>query len=449
VKALRFILYNCIFVLLFGCSSQTAKESSGSVAAVVNGVEITQAEIEYFAKNSIPPGTDKAVAFEQKKAVLANLVRAELLAQKAKEMGLDKDPDFTMALYEAKRQVLAGMAESKLVKEVKPVTPEIAKSVVENNPRMFSDRKLLVYEEILIQGVDVPFLKSLIAMADSGATAEQLIEVLKSNKKVFQKTIKSQTSDQIQPVFLEILLKSKPEKPLVARIEDKISMIMVLHEVRPVPLLGEQAIQTAMAMVNAQQRNALFSKSMTDLVNTSKIIYLGEYAKQSTGKREITSLPSPDKKQAGRLMYKSVVIGAILSVSVIFALLALTTSMRILRGKLWLPRLWPSPSISEEPISPYEWKYEAYQTEKFYIGFIALVIVAVLAMDIFLIAQYFSILVIIAGLMSGVLLGIAVSHVFRLDALQALSHKLYTVLVAIFTVPVIMGLVIIITHPGA
>ena len=446
MKALRILYFGCIFVLLFGCSSQSSKESSGSVAAVVNGVEITQAEIEYFAKNSIPPGTDKDVALAQKKAVLANLVRAELLAQKAHDMGIDKDPDFTIALYEAKRQVLAGMAESRLVKNATPVTREIAKTVVENNPRMFSDRKLLVYEEILIQGVDVPFLKSLIAMTDNGATAEQLIEVLKSNKKAFQKTIKSQTSDQIQPVFLDVLLKSKPEKPIIARIEDKISMIMVLHEIRPVPLLGEQAIQTAMAMLNAQQRNALLSKSMNDLVNTSKITYSGEYTKPSNEKHETTNLPTPNKQQAGRLMYISTVYGAILSVSVIFAFLALTASMRILRGKLWLPRLWPSSSIAEDTQSPYDWEYEAYLTEKVYIGFMALIIATVLAIEIYLIVQHFSVLVIVAGLLSGALLGIACSQAFRLKALGNLSHKLYIALVGIFTVPVIIGLVAIITH---
>jgi EpsD family peptidyl-prolyl cis-trans isomerase len=448
MKTLGWLFWGYILLFICGCSSQSAKESSGSVAAVVNGVEITQAEIEYFAKKSTYANTNQAAALEQKKAVLSNLIRAELLSQKAHELGIDKDPDFTIALYEARRQVLAGMAESRLLKDAKPVTPEIAKTVVENNPRIFSDRKLLVYEEILIQGVDVPFLKSLIAMVDNGATTEQLVEVLKSNKKIFQKTIKSQTSDQLQPVFLDTLLKSKLEKPLIARIEDKISMIMVLHQVRPVPLLGEQAIQTAMVMVNAQQRNALLSKSMNDLINTSKITYFGDYAKPSTGKRNVINLPSPDKQQTKKLMYQGVIRGAILSVSCIFALLALTASMRILRGRMWLPRLWSSSSISEEPLSPYEWEYEAYLTEKFYIGFMALIIVAVLAMDIYLIIQNFSILVIIAGILSGILLGIAVSHIFRLEALQALSHKLYAILIAAFTVPVIIGLVVIMTHSG-
>lgn len=448
MKILSGIFWAFVLFVVFGCSSQSAKESSGSVAAVVNGVEITNAEIEYFARNSVPPGAGNAETIRQKKAILANLVRMELLAQKAQKMGLDKDPDFTVALYEARRQVLAGMAESKLVKEVKPVTPETASSLVSNNPRIFSNRKLLIYDEILIQGVDVPFLESLIAMNEKGATEAQLIEVLNTKKKVFQKTTRSQTSDKIQPIVLDVLLKSTPNRPIIARVEDKFSMILMLHKVLPVPLQGAQATQAAISMAYAQQRNALMAKSMTELLNSAKITYYGDFAKTSAGEKKVTGLPIPDQQRAARKTYKSVGFGAILSVSVIFAMLVMTASMRILRGGLWLPRLWPSSNIPDEPKTQYEWAYEAYKIEKFYIGVVALVIIAVLAFEVYLLAQYLPILGIIAGVLSGVLLGVAGSHVFSLTALKGLSHKVYAVLVAVFAAPVIFGLLFIMTHPG-
>ncbi|WP_169817598.1 EpsD family peptidyl-prolyl cis-trans isomerase [Chlorobaculum limnaeum] len=448
MKILSGIFWVLVLFVVSGCSSQSAKESPGSVAAVVNGVEITHGEIEYFARKSVPPGAATAETIEQKKAILANLVRMELLAQKAQEMGLDKDPDFTLALYEARRQVLAGMAESKLVKDVKPVTSETANSLVENNPRLFSNRKLLVYDEILIQGVDVPFLESMISMNEKGATEEQLIEVLNSRKKVFQKTTRSQTSDKIQPVILDVLLKSTPNRPIIARVEDKFSMILMLHKVLPVPLQGAQATQAAMSMAYAQQRNVLMAKSMTELLNNAKITYYGDYAKTSAGEQKVTGLPVPDQQRAARKTYKSVGYGAILSVSVIFAMLVLTASMRILRGGLWLPRLWPSSSIPDEPKTQYEWAYEAYKIEKFYIGFMALVIIAVLAFEIYLLAQYLPIPGIIASVLSGVLLGVAGSRVFSLAVLKGLSHKVYAVLVVVFTVPVVFGLLFIMTHPG-
>ena len=448
MKILSGIFWALVLFVVVGCSSQSAKESSGSVAAVVNGVEITNGEIEYFARNSVPPGAGNAETIRQKKAILANLVRMELLAQKAQKMGLEKDPDFTIALYEARRQVLAGMAESKLEKEVKPVTPETASSLVANNPRIFSGRKLLVYDEILIRGVDVPFLESLISMNEKGATEEQLIEMLNSKKKVFQKSTRSQTSDKIQPVVLDVLLKSTPNRPIIARVEDKFSMILMLHKVLPVPLQGAQATQAAMSMAYAQQRNALMAKSMTELLNSAKIIYYGDYAKTSAGEPTVTGLPVPDQKRAARKTYKSVVFGAILSVSVIFAMLVLTASMRILRGRVWLPRLWPSSNIPDEPKTQYEWAYEAYKIEKFYVGVVALVIIAVFAFEIYLLTQYLPILGIIASVLSGILLGVAGSRVFSLTALKSLSHKVYAMLVAVFAVPVIFGLLFIMTHPG-
>ena len=448
MKILSGIFWALVLFVVVGCSSQSAKESSGSVAAVVNGVEITNGEIEYFARNSVPPGAGNAETIRQKKAILANLVRMELLAQKAQKMGLEKDPDFTIALYEARRQVLAGMAESKLEKEVKPVTPETASSLVANNPRIFSGRKLLVYDEILIRGVDVPFLESLISMNEKGATEEQLIEMLNSKKKVFQKSTRSQTSDKIQPVVLDVLLKSTPNRPIIARVEDKFSMILMLHKVLPVPLQGAQATQAAMSMAYAQQRNALMAKSMTELLNSAKITYYGDYAKTSAGEPTVTGLPVPDQQRAARKTYKSVVFGAILSVSVIFAMLVLTASMRILRGRVWLPRLWPSSNIPDEPKTQYEWAYEAYKIEKFYVGVVALVIIAVFAFEIYLLTQYLPILGIIASVLSGILLGVAGSRVFSLTALKSLSHKVYAMLVAVFAVPVIFGLLFIMTHPG-
>lgn len=438
------------FILFFvcGCSSQSAKESAGNVAAVVNGVEITQNEIEYFAKNSIAPGTDKATTIEQKKAILANLVRSELFAQKAQKMGIEKDPDFTLALYEARRQVLAGMAEARLANSVKPVTPEAANSLVENNPRIFAGRKLLVYDEILIQGVDVPFLDSLIALTGKGATEAQLVSELESKKKIFRKTTKSVTSDKIQPAILDVLLKAKPNHPIVARVENKFSMIMTVHEVLPVPLQGNQAIRQAGAMAYAQQRSALLAKSLSDMVNSSQITYYGDYAKPSTGVQKGAALPVPDKQKAARKTYKSVAFGVILSASCLLAMLVLTASMRILRGVLWLPGLWPSSGSPNEPQKLYEWDYEPYWIEKFYIGAVALFILAVLAFEIYLLAQPFSIFGIIAAVLSGVLLGVAVSRIFGLAALRGLSNKVYAVLIAVFTAPVIIGLLYIIRYSG-
>jgi EpsD family peptidyl-prolyl cis-trans isomerase len=437
-----------LVIFLSGCTSRPEGEK-GRGAAVVNGVEITQGEVDFFAKKSISPGTGETEAFEQRKAILASLVRMELLAQKARELKVDKDPEYTIALYEAQRQVLAGMAEARLIKNMPSISAETAKEVVANNPRLFSDRQLLVYDEILIQGVDVPFLNTLISMVDSGATEGQLLEKMKSQNKVFQKTTKSVTSDQIQPGILEVLLKSKLGHPIVARVEDKFSMIMLLHLSLPVPVQGEQATRAIMSMAYSQERNKILLKNQADMINSSKITYYGEYAKNTIGDQKTTGLPSPDMQSASRKTFKSIGFGVILSVSLTFAILVLTVSMRILSGKLWLPRLWPSSNIKDEGQKAlYDWDYEAYSIEKIYIGFIALVILSVFGIELYLLNQYLPLFGIIVGALSGVLLGVGVSRVFSLEALTSLSNKVYAVLIAVFTAPIIIGFLFIIRHPG-
>ncbi len=447
MKILKSLFSAILIVFFYGCSSQSSKESNSGVAAVVNGVEITQGEVEFLAKNSIASGTDKPEAIEQKKAILASLVKTELLAQKGRELNVDKDPEYAIALYEAQRQVLAGLAEARLAKTISPISSDQAKELVANNPRFFSDRKLLVYDEVMIQGVDVPFLNSLIAMVDNGASEEQLLEELSSKNKVFQKITRSLTSDQVQPGIADVLLKSKLNHPIVARVGDKFSMILMTRMAVPLPIQGEQAKRVMMSMAYSVQRNNLLAKSITDMVNSSKITYYGEYAKTSDH-QGLAGLPNPDKKSEATKIASTIRIGAVLSVSFILGVWVLTASMRILRGELWLPRLWPSKAGAKERETAYEWAYEAYPLEKNYIAVVLLGILACFVYEIYLLVHYYPIPGIIVSIFSGVVLGIASSRVFTLDALKNASNKIYAVLIAIVTIPIIVGVIYIMRQSG-
>ena len=75
-------------VLLGGCQ----KEATGQVAAVVNGEEITLQEINAeLAQLQVPEGVDRA---QVQQAALQRIVDRRLLAQAAKEDGLDATPEF-------------------------------------------------------------------------------------------------------------------------------------------------------------------------------------------------------------------------------------------------------------------------------------------------------------------------------------------------------------------
>ena len=75
-------------LILAGCD----KEPEGQVAAVVNGDEITLQEINAeIASANVPAGTD---AKQLQRQALNRIVERRLLAQSAREDGLDKTPEY-------------------------------------------------------------------------------------------------------------------------------------------------------------------------------------------------------------------------------------------------------------------------------------------------------------------------------------------------------------------
>lgn len=447
MKTLRTLLsLFAVFLTLTGCSHQEDGQTNGGVAAVVNGVEITQREVNYLYQRSAAPNASPEAAQNQRRAILADLVRSELLAQKARAMKLDKAPDFTLAMYDARRKVLAGLAQKELVSQVSPVTSEVAREIVANNPRLFANRKFLVYDEVLIPGVDEPLLKALNEKADNGASLNQLLDELNAKKIRFRRATRAVASDQIQPAILEVLSRAKPGNPLVARVGDKFSMLLMLDSIVPVPLVGDAATQTAQMMLMAQKRNAAISKEMATMLNSAKISYFGEYAEKYDGNRKLSALPTPDKSVATKSVYRKFVFGGIISVSFISAMMLLTASMQILRGEAWLPRLWPDSKKGDEERSPYEEPYSAYLFEKLYVLLIGLAAIAGLVFELLTFWPLLPVWGSIVAVVSGVLLGTLSSQILGMDKVQNWPQKVHLLLVAVFAMPIAAGVIAILRY---
>ena len=83
------LIGSCALALLAlsGCK----REATGQVAAVVNGDEITLAELnQEIAEARIPPSADKKAV---QQAALQKIVDRRLITQVAKEDGIDKQPE--------------------------------------------------------------------------------------------------------------------------------------------------------------------------------------------------------------------------------------------------------------------------------------------------------------------------------------------------------------------
>ncbi len=127
---------------LAGCD----KEATGQVAAVVNGEEITLQEINAELGNTpIPDGVDKKVI---QQAALQKIVERRLLAQAAREDGLDKTPDYLLRERQLRDALLVQLMGQRAERALKVPDQQEIDKFISDNPLMFAERKILTVDRI-------------------------------------------------------------------------------------------------------------------------------------------------------------------------------------------------------------------------------------------------------------------------------------------------------------
>ncbi|NTW53789.1 MAG: peptidyl-prolyl cis-trans isomerase, EpsD family [Chlorobaculum sp.] len=443
MKKLTSLLFALLLGILAGCSQQTSKESDSGVAAVVNGVEITKRQIEYLYQRSAMPNMSDAESANLKRRILSDLVSLELLAGKGKEMKLDNSPDYSIALYAAQKNVLAGLAESKIMGNQPPVTADQAESVVQNTPQLFAGRKLFVYDEVLFPGVDMPLLESLDKMAVNGAPLNTLLDELRAKKIPFNKTLIALTSEKIPPQVLSFLNQINPNvAQVIARKGDNISIILLLRAAYPTPLEGESARRAAMAMIASNQKNVAMAKAMNDELNSAKITYYDEYLKKADAKSKLVALPEPDTEKTKKAFRKNILLASGLSLSFILAVMMVTAVIRTLYSMAWLPRLWFGSSSSIERTQHYDIRATSTLTRRIYLAVMVLLISAAMVFSIMLLWNKIDALVLFASIAIGIIAGIIASRLLNFGILQAWSRKTYLIIATLLGVLVLVSVVI-------
>ncbi len=131
---------------LAACSSDAVP--TGQVVATVDGVEITQADITAELRG-INPGAN-VNAKELQSLALGSIIDRMLIANAAEEQGAGGTPEAALAKRRAEQMTLAGLLEERLGANVPEVTAEEATNFVNDNPAMFSQRRIMMVEQIIV-----------------------------------------------------------------------------------------------------------------------------------------------------------------------------------------------------------------------------------------------------------------------------------------------------------
>ncbi len=139
-----------------GCS----KKATGQVAAVVNGEEITLDELNAGLNGArIPDGADKKMVMKQ---VLQQEIDRRLLAQAAKEQGLDRDPSYISQQRRMNEDLLVRMFAKKSADSIPVPTADEIDKYVASNPSIFAGRTRYKMDQIQFdRPADIGQLKAL------------------------------------------------------------------------------------------------------------------------------------------------------------------------------------------------------------------------------------------------------------------------------------------------
>lgn len=126
-----------VATLLAACSGKTA-QTDASVVATVDGQELTTADLGDSLQS---PGATANVP-QPSRAAIDALINEHLMAEQARDAGLDSDPTVAHALQNARRRILAEAFAARLVPPRSTPTAGETEAYYQQNPALFSQRRL-------------------------------------------------------------------------------------------------------------------------------------------------------------------------------------------------------------------------------------------------------------------------------------------------------------------
>lgn len=252
-------------------TSGCGKKATGQVVAVVNGDEITLDELNAeLSSVNLPPSADKKLAMRQ---LLQQVVDRRLLAQTAKEQGLDRDPAYIMQQRRANEDLLVRMYAKKSADTIPvPTAAEIDKYIA-GHPMVFGSRTRYKLDQIRFEmPADPSRLKSL----EADHSMDAIIASLNSMGIKFQRGGSALDSGSVAPAALKQVTSLPPGEPFITPAGRQIA-VSVITGTEPLPVPDAQIRPLAVQALRNDSLNKIGESRLKEARAKGKIEYQPGY----------------------------------------------------------------------------------------------------------------------------------------------------------------------------
>ncbi len=267
LTSVSLIALTSLSLMLAGCQ----KKAEGQVVAVVNGEEITLNELNSeISELNVPANADKKLVRAE---VLQRMVERRLLAQAAKDSGLDRDPNYINQERRLKERLLVSMYGKKAFDTV--AVPQTAKvdQYISSHPGIFADRKRYRLDQIQF---DAPAdLKRLQGLDGAHSMADVAAWLNKEGIK-FQRGVNALDSATVPAETMAKISALPPGEPFIVPNAGKI-VVSVITASEPVVLTPEQARPLATQAIRQEELNKIGQDRLKEAKAKADIKYQTGY----------------------------------------------------------------------------------------------------------------------------------------------------------------------------
>ena len=290
LRAQHFLLL-AIALTLGACHFTSPKAPTGQVVATVGEREITrrQLQLELNGAGQVTPAGQKA----QQQAALQYIIQRSILADAAKQQGVNKDPNFILLSERANDALLVQMLQAKIAASVPPPTREEANSFEEANPNVFAERKIFEVEQMRMAR---PADSSILAKLKPLNTLDDIASFLTQNHIAFQRGQSTIDAVGQNPKLVSAIVALPPNEVFIISSGNGLLINQVLNT-RTQPFTGEPATKYALHVLQTQHAQEAVQRAFASILGRAQTDVRINKDFQPTPKP--VSVPSPPIKASG------------------------------------------------------------------------------------------------------------------------------------------------------
>jgi EpsD family peptidyl-prolyl cis-trans isomerase len=253
---------------LSACGDKEGGEAieKGQVVATVGGKDVTVHELNAELQGANLPQNINPEKKQVENGALQQVVNRKILADIARERGLDKTPMFLIQERRAEEQILVQMLQRQMSSSVKqPGQTEVA-TFIAQNPNLFAERKIFTVDQVQFQ---TPRDPRILQKYQPIKTMDELVAQLKADGLQFRRAPTTLDVATANPQLVEQVLKL-PSDDIFIIPAGQVMVANKITDTRVVPLSGQQAQQLATARLQQKAFDDLIKRDLEPKVKKAE-----------------------------------------------------------------------------------------------------------------------------------------------------------------------------------